>query len=1135
MGTITLPNFRTSADVKMNTALKDGGVSIDWSALTDIKAWLWSDAQRAIAGRCDVRVDAEDTTKLICEYASTKPQYLGVNRLIVQANYMGATKTYDKPVFNFVRWTADQAGQQITIDDPEIDVEIEVEDVTSSILQAAIAIALQAAADAEHAAHLIPNQILLDCEQATAEANAAGIDEVEASVDNQVGTPSVDVDLTNKKLTLGFHNMKGETPNISIGSITTGEPGTPAIATITGTPENPVLNLRIPKGQQGLPGNTGSSVSYPFELVANNYTNDPEKALAASVGYSLTRALLKAQLPMYQNKSVALGSTIGATINLTPKSESGWNCAVVECSPGDVFFVTGTGGVSGRLWGFVDKDNKLISVSESYRAIENIILVAPANATHFVVNTSTSDASYCLRKTSVVKRIETIEGEVNGNASERVSGAYLNADGQLVASSDSITSEYIPCPVGAKIYWYHGFSPYKGAASLCMYNSDKELLSHYTCNTDNARTLEPPSESLAYIRASFSSSAEYVYVNINGVIVWEWRNNVKVLNEDIKKINTVHYDTRTMPYSGGKLSDAGVWLNTSKYSHIAIPCGKGDKVTVIGGNSSKYALLQAYPSPYTGDNAILVPGTSLTPLQPGIKTTITIPDGCAYIYFESGDTTTTVRSRESMPDFLEIEHPLVDNIETLNEKRMGLGVTVSFIGAGDSYRSCFTDRVYGVVPGNPYRIYFTKKPTVHSGTRNYPRTRVYSYNESNQSTTLAEIAQSQNLPNFLDIVAPNDCSYLRVAGRCALGEVQEMVILPMSESSSSSGDILSLNPDTEFIPKMQAAAKRYYTSTQSNLPTPLVLAQISDIHGNWTNVERFLKFVNHHSDKIDLVVNTGDTVNHQYSDGIDGYAAKTGVDDIINVVGNHDTLEDSGGTTSWTGHVGTDAYDMLIAPFVSNWEVTQPDDAAENGKCYFYKDFADKHIRLIFADMMGYDDDQNTWLQSLLADAITSEYHVAIVAHFCPSRTYNDRAQSLFSLVECNYSTLYETGTSSSNLSQYNTVNYKMGEAVAAFINGGGHFVGYISGHYHKDFVAKHDVHPDQMIYAVGSSKAGEVSDYSHTVGTRSQDEFQIVSIDTKNTIVKLFKVGANYDRFGRSKSSVCVDYSQCKVIGEGF
>ena len=167
MGTMTLKNLRTNADVKMNTGLKDGGVSIDWATLTDIKAWLWSDAQKAIAGRCDVRVDAEDSTKLICEYAKTKAQYPGVNRLIVQSTYMGATKTYDKPAFNFVRWTAEEAGTQITLDDPEVDVDIDVQDVTSSILQEAIAAALAAAADAEHAAHLIPNQVLLDCEAAT--------------------------------------------------------------------------------------------------------------------------------------------------------------------------------------------------------------------------------------------------------------------------------------------------------------------------------------------------------------------------------------------------------------------------------------------------------------------------------------------------------------------------------------------------------------------------------------------------------------------------------------------------------------------------------------------------------------------------------------------------------------------------------------------------------------------------------------------------------------------------------------------------------------------------------------------------------------------------------------------------------
>jgi len=173
MGAITLPNFRVTADVTMNTKLKDGGVYIDWAGLTDIKAWLFSDVQRAIAGRCDVTIDGTDSTRLVCTYAATKPQYLGVQRLIVQAKYMGRTKTYDKPVFVFVRHTADQAGTQIVISDPEVDVELEVTDVSSSILENILAACIKAAEDAEHAAHLVPLQVLLDCEAATAVALTA--------------------------------------------------------------------------------------------------------------------------------------------------------------------------------------------------------------------------------------------------------------------------------------------------------------------------------------------------------------------------------------------------------------------------------------------------------------------------------------------------------------------------------------------------------------------------------------------------------------------------------------------------------------------------------------------------------------------------------------------------------------------------------------------------------------------------------------------------------------------------------------------------------------------------------------------------------------------------------------------------
>lgn len=152
MGTITLPNFRTTTDITARVRLKDGGLAIDWSGLVGIKAWLYSDEQRAISGRFDVSVDQENPTVLKCDYAATKPQYLGINRIIVQAKYHGRTKTYDQPLCNLVRWTEDQAGEQITLDDPVVDVEIDVEDVTSSILDEAVRAALAGAERAEAAA-----------------------------------------------------------------------------------------------------------------------------------------------------------------------------------------------------------------------------------------------------------------------------------------------------------------------------------------------------------------------------------------------------------------------------------------------------------------------------------------------------------------------------------------------------------------------------------------------------------------------------------------------------------------------------------------------------------------------------------------------------------------------------------------------------------------------------------------------------------------------------------------------------------------------------------------------------------------------------------------------------------------------
>ena len=157
MATIEIPNVRQESTVLMPTTLKDNNVAVDWSGLQDIKAYMYSDAQRVIAGKCDVEVDGEDATVLKVTYAATRPQYLGVNSLLVRCKYHGREKSYDVPVLNFVERTA-QATGVTELDDPVIDVEIEVDEVSTSLLDGAIAAALDAAAHAEEAAEAAGNK-----------------------------------------------------------------------------------------------------------------------------------------------------------------------------------------------------------------------------------------------------------------------------------------------------------------------------------------------------------------------------------------------------------------------------------------------------------------------------------------------------------------------------------------------------------------------------------------------------------------------------------------------------------------------------------------------------------------------------------------------------------------------------------------------------------------------------------------------------------------------------------------------------------------------------------------------------------------------------------------------------------------
>ncbi len=153
--TITIPNVRQQTTVSLEATLSDNGVLVDWSTMDSIHAFIYSNNQKIVAGKCTAEVDENTSTILHCTYDACKPQFLGVQKLVIVCTLSGQKNTYDKPAFAFVATTDETAGSTQTEDDP-VEVDIDVTDVDTSILAGAIEAALLAAEAANAAAGHAP-------------------------------------------------------------------------------------------------------------------------------------------------------------------------------------------------------------------------------------------------------------------------------------------------------------------------------------------------------------------------------------------------------------------------------------------------------------------------------------------------------------------------------------------------------------------------------------------------------------------------------------------------------------------------------------------------------------------------------------------------------------------------------------------------------------------------------------------------------------------------------------------------------------------------------------------------------------------------------------------------------------------
>ena len=283
----------------------------------------------------------------------------------------------------------------------------------------------------------------------------------------------------------------------------------------------------------------------------------------------------------------------------------------------------------------------------------------------------------------------------------------------------------------------------------------------------------------------------------------------------------------------------------------------------------------------------------------------------------------------------------------------------------------------------------------------------------------------------------------------------------------------------------------------------------SDIHGDGINLERIVKFWKSLPYEIDCLCG-GDMV--QYVPGANAmnfWKNIPGTEDILTCVGNHDDM----------GAGAANCYQYYFAENIASWGVSYTPNL-----CYYYKDYTTQKLRLIVLDCMNWTTTQRDWLVSALSGARTAGYHVICMDHKIAGPGTEMR--------NCSFDTI-----GLSNVYLADSIDAQAPAAVQDFIDAGGKFVCWLAGHIHSDVFRVCTAYAKQLNIIVAcacivdhvSSAAG--GQLARVENTKSQDLFDLISVNTDFSFVCVSRVGADYDNFGRHIGSVVYDYANHQIL----
>lgn len=322
-------------------------------------------------------------------------------------------------------------------------------------------------------------------------------------------------------------------------------------------------------------------------------------------------------------------------------------------------------------------------------------------------------------------------------------------------------------------------------------------------------------------------------------------------------------------------------------------------------------------------------------------------------------------------------------------------------------------------------------------------------------------------------------------------------------------------------------------SFQSDYLAPLLyklcFMVTTDVHDFKQHYLRACDFYHAHKpDMVNDLLNLGDLVYDRYDNGttiLENDVFKSS----LFVLGNHDVwLQDGGIITQ------SQAYDRYYAANIASWGVTQPDNAANLGLCYYYKDYPASvggPLRMIFIDEYHYDQMQHEWFVSVLEECATSGTPVVVCTHqqqctssemvpfsddypfACPTGGYNNQPMA--------------DGYAGTYTNAY--INRR--KAVDTFKASGGIFVCWMAGHTHRDGCGYFVETNGKQLQLTFINTSQDITSKAFIKSNYSGDSFQYVAFDTSKKNIYVLRIGTTVDLWMHRNQFMVCNYETASLV----